>query len=429
MKQLLYMKNILQFTALAAVVSLCGCADTEDRVRESDRNLQNSRQTFIYNMIPEGGEAQISDEYSQAVNNFSVSLLSTVYADSFKGKNIVLSPFSLSRNLSVLTEGASGNTKEELLTALGGEVVLNDARAALGELLYADKSVILQCADALWVDWKFTLKQSFYDRVTSHYGVEVASLPEKDPKDTINQWISDNTNGKIRDLLKAKDLNDTTAMVLVNAIYFEADWESPFDVLKTERKDFYTGTSTVAADMMVSNYLHDTRKTDTYENAKIYYGTSGKKYFYLDLYKPTTISVEEFLNSYCSTALTEISEMQRGALEMPRFHFNSEVDLIPSLKSMGITDVFEKERSKLTEMTEREDDILWVEMIKQKAGIKTDEEGTTAYAATVSAVGGATSIPDDSPDVVLDNPFVYFIRGGNGLILFAGVVHNPNLSE
>lgn len=429
MKHLLNLKPLFHSTLLAAAICICGCTDFESHSKNSDRNLQNSEQTFIYNMIPEGGEAHISNAYSQAVNNFSVSLLSTVYTDSFKGKNIVLSPYSLSRNLSVLTEGASGNTKDELLTALGGEVVLNDAKAALGELLYADKSVILQCADAMWVDWKFALKQSFYDRVTSHYGVQVATLPKSNPADTINKWISDNTNGKVTNFMKPDEFTDTTAMILANAIYFEADWESPFDIIKTERKEFNTGTSTVTVDMMISDYYHNTRKTDTYENAKIYYGSSGKKYFYLDLYMPTSVSIEEFMSSHCSEALEDTSGTRQGVLEMPRFHFSSEVKLVPILQEMGIVDLFNKEKSQLTEMTTGSDDTLWVKSIKQKAGIKTDEEGTVAYAVTVSNVDGATSNGGDFTDVILDKPFVYFIRGGNGLILFAGVVHNPNLSE
>jgi serine protease inhibitor len=99
---------------------------------------------------------------------------------------------------------------------------------------------------------------------------------------------------------------------------------------------------------------------------------------------------------------------------------------------MGVNGVFDSSKGEITGMafdkTIQDSAHLYIDLIVQTAGIKTDEEGTVAYAVTVSALAAKTGAPAPiSPDVVLDRPFVYFIRAGaTGLVLFAGVVNNPN---
>ena len=115
---------------------------------------------------------------------------------------------------------------------------------------------------------------------------------------------------------------------------------------------------------------------------------------------------------------------------MPKFFFENEIDLEPILQSMGVNGVFDQGIGEITGMASYKNTQdtagLYVECIIHKAGIKTDEEGTVAYAVTVTGVtdyaAGSTS-----PDIILDRPFVYFIRAGaTGLVLFAGVVDNPD---
>ncbi len=418
--------NLLTITLYSLIISGCSNSDEEDRTENVDRNLNSSRNTFIYNAIPENSNASISTEYSDAVNGFSVELLSTVYNQSeFMGNNLVLSPFSLSRNLSVLTEGAVGQTRAELLSALGGEVVLADATNALSELLYADNSVIFQCADALWLDSdRFTLNSDFRSTIISKYGVELAELPLDNSVNSLNSWISKNTGNQIPSFLKNGDIDDNTAAVLVNAVYFEADWESPFDVLNTTESPFYTSSGITNVSMMKSDYNHNIYKTDEYESVKLYYGSEGKNYFYLDIYMPTAGTIQEFLSDGCEQALKVNETEGYGELQMPKIDFSSSIDLVPVLKEMGVQGAFESSQGELYGITDNPDDSLYVQVCKQKAGIKTDEEGTRAYAATVTMMGTGSAAPSES--TIIDKPFVYFIRGGDGLILFAGVVNNPN---
>ena len=428
---------ILQLLAAIIVVLgwLAGCTrNQETETRPDSRDLKNSASTFIYNMIPENAGADISSAYTVAVNTFSVNLLDNIYSgDSYRGKNVVISPFCISRNLAIVTEAATGASQKELLDVLGGRTALDDATSALSRLLYADKSVILQVADAIWVDsTRYSLLPSFRDTANKKYGVEAAGLDfDNVPAgvNAINRWIAVNTSNRITNAVKESYFDPLTALFVTSTIYFEADWTSPFDVTKTASYPFSTPAGMVQVQMMTSSYRHQTRKTDEYENAKLYYGTDKKDFFYLDIYMPVTISMEEFIGQKCLAALAVKDSFGYGGLRMPKFFFENEIDLKPVLQNMGITGAFDPKVSEITGMAfdkvSRENAALYIQLIRHIAGIKTDEEGTVAYAVTVTAMGAASA--EVSPDVVFDRPFVYFIRAGeSGLVLFAGVVNNPN---
>jgi serpin B len=280
---------------------------------------------------------------------------------------------------------------------------------------------------------KYSLLPSFRDTANRKYGVEATGLDFGNVQGSVaamNQWIADNTANRITNAVKERYITPLTALFVTSTIYFEADWTSPFDVTKTEPCPFSAPTGTVQVPMMTSTYLHQTRKTGDYENVKIYYGTDDKKFFYLDVYMPVGISVEEFIAQKCLEALGSRDSTGFGGLKMPKFFFENEIDLKPVLKNMGVNGVFDPDKSEVIGMAfdKRTQDSaqLYLDLIMHTAGIKTDEEGTVAYAVTVSGMAPG-SVEEISPDVVLDRPFVYFIRAGaNGLVLFAGVVNNPN---
>jgi serpin B len=399
----------------------------EEREKNNPRNLSNKKTAFIYNVIPNDPSATISVEYSKAINTFSVALLNEVYKNpQITHTNVTLSPFSISRVLAVLTEGASGESKKELLQALGGQAALDDANAALAQLLYADNSIILQCADAIWVNGQYSLNQEYKKTVQKKYGVAIQSLTSNNKEQiasTINNWTSTNTNNYIKKVVDPQRISDYWVLSITNAIYFEADWTSPFSVTETRHSPFQSPTGTISVNMMNSSYQHKTRKTPVYENAKLYYGTGNKNFFYLDVYMPLSETIEEFLESGCLDALSNNDTLSTGSLQMPKFSLSKEIDLIPVLKNLGVKDIFDPAKADLSGIL-KDSTLVYVDQVKHVAGIKTDEEGTKAY--TVTALGGSAGC-EDLPNVILDKPFIFFIRAGqNGLVLFAGVVNNPN---
>jgi serine protease inhibitor len=419
-------------SALFLLIIGSNCAQKDEAIKDDGRNRTNTTSAFIYNMIPSDPQASISSPYATAMNTFSVKLLKEVYKnDKFYKKNCVMSPLSISRNLAIIAEATTGESKLELLTELGGQTALDDARSALSKLLYADNSVILQCADAIWVDSsKLALQNTFKQTANEKYGIYAQGLDFNNTTtsvNSINKWISQNTNNYIKNFIDQSWFTQFTGVVITSTIYFEADWTSPFDISKTSSQKFQSPQGPVDVDMMFSNYIHKTYKDSVYENVKIYYGSSSKDFFYLDIYMPVALSIEDFIDNKCLVALANQINFDQGGLSMPKFLFENEIDLKPLLENMGVSGVFDDTKCEITSMTVKKNSTepvnMFVEKIAHKAGIKTDEEGTVAYAVTASGMATGSS---ESREIVLDHPFVYFIRAGEtGLILFAGVVNNP----
>ncbi|NLG16200.1 MAG: serpin family protein [Fibrobacter sp.] len=429
--------NLTCFSVVAIsflLLSFTNCANQEQQTRASSSNLENNTAAFVYNVIPDNPLSSISSEYSVAINTFSVNLLQKVYSGpDFSDSNVVLSPFSISRNLAVITEGATGESKTELLEALGGQAALDDAKDALSELLYTDKTVVLQCADAVWIDSAYSFTDTFRKTINCKYGVEIAGTNFSNPEKAagkINNWISANTDQHIKNAVDPRELSAGTVSVLINAIYFAADWASPFDITETRPENFHSPEGTITVNMMKSDYRHEIRTTEDYTNARLYYGKDNRDFFFLDIYMPETETIKNFLTNRCLTALSETEPADFGTIRIPKFSFTSRIKLIPVLKQLGINGIFDSDNHDLSEIAlysgTEEKVPLYITNFNHIAGIKTDEEGTEAYAATVSISGvGASAPPEDN--ITFDRPFVYFIRAGqNGLVLFAGVVNNPS---
>lgn len=430
--------NISFELILVSLFLFCISPEEETRTKADDSSLNNTTASFIYNAIPDNEDAIITTEYNTAINTFSTNLLHALCtSESLVDKNIVISPFNISRNLAIITEAATGETKQELLNALGGQAALDDAQEALGELLYADNSVILQCADAIWVNTDtFELQPSFEQLARTKYGVHSSELDFTDKKRTVmevNTWIENNTAHHIRDMIDESWINPLTACFIVSAIYFEADWTSPFDVSQTGPQPFHTPSGTVDVLMMNgASHQFQTIRTTEYQNAKLYYGTNQKDYFFLDVYMPTTMSPSEFIRERCPEVLDGGDSVEYSGVCIPKFFVENTIDLQAALENLGVRRAFVLEESEIPSMAYWKNTTkparLYIDTIVHCAGIKTDEEGTVAYAATVSAIAAGNAMESDP--LLFNRPFVYFIRAGkNGLILFAGIMNDPNVSS
>ena len=424
---------------VCSLISLVmSCMPRDEEIRRKDTSRSNPTTAFIYNAIPQNESATITPEYSTAINSFAVNLLHALCtSDALVNKNLIISPLNINRNLAIITEAAEGETKQELLNTLGGQRALDDAQNALAELLYADNSVILQIADAIWINSaRYELIPSFVSLAESKYGVRTAALDFSNTDNTvstINNWVEQNTAHNIRNMINDRYIKPLTACFITSAIYFKADWESPFDISKTSSQPFAAPDGSVSVDMMVSESHFQTISTGEYQNAKMYYGTRGRDYFFLDIYMPVTQSVPDFIRQHCPDLLEGGDSIEYRSVHLPKFMFENKLDLQPALESIGLKLPFDPLKSQLTGLASFKDTGLPVELyidtIVHCAGIRTDEEGTEAYAVTVTG-GTECSAGSVFENIVFDRPFVYFVRAGkNGLVLFAGIMYNPGKSS
>jgi serpin B len=240
----------------------------------------------------------------------------------------------------------------------------------------------------------------------------------------INEWVSDQTEKKIQDLIPEGSIDTLTRLILTNAIYFNADWQSPFEEADTADGVFTTlNDSTVSVPMM--SQLGDFAYGEAAGVQVIdlpYYGDEVSMVIFLPA-KGEFSGFERSLNPETLQAMLANLERKSVNLRMPKFEFSSEFELVNTLAKMGMPSAFSAEAD-FSGMDGTRD--LSISGVLHKAYVAVDEAGTEAAAAT-GVIVGITSIPLSDVDMLIDRPFVFGIRdNATGTLLFLGRVLDPS---
>lgn len=352
--------------------------------------------------------------------------------------NLILSPFSISLALAMTYAGARGGTETQMADVLnfGPQEQTHPAFNAL-DLALEEKPIVLDkdqepmqlsIANSVWAEQTFTFLPNFLDTLSVNYGAGIHLLDfinSPDPsRKTINQWVSDETRDKINDLLPENSITPDTKMVLVNAIYFKADWLSPFDANHT-----YDGTfklldgSEVTVPMMGQSMDMPYFVGDGYAAAELPYagGTAV-----MTLLVPDEGRFEEIESQLDDALFKEVLgnlAIANVTLQMPKFEYESTFTLSDALAEMGMPLAFDENNADFSGMTQEQD--LYIGNVIHKAYVAVDEKGTEAAAATAVIMEGATAMMPENT-LYIDRPFLFFIRDAeSGQILFIGRVLNP----
>lgn len=352
------------------------------------------------------------------------------------GKNVFLSPASLELALAMTMNGAAGQT----LTAMQDTLQLqglsmdevNSANKTMTEWLeQLDPKVELNIANSLWAKKDVTFSPSFLAANKEFYGAKVEALDFSSPSaaKTINSWVSDATNGKIKEMVKPP-IDPQTILFLLNAIYFKGQWTSKFDASNTKDKDFTTGDgSTKKVPMMSQSGKFRYLENDSFQAIFLPYG-AGKTGMYVFLPKGSS-SLPAFITELNAQGwgqwMSQFSETE-GDISMPRFKLEYEKALEDTLSAMGMGVAFEPDQADFSRMLSQGSvDKPFIQSVKQKTFIDVNEKGTEAAAATSVQVG-LTAMPSDTNrfTMVVDHPFYFAITDDAGKVaLFEGAVFNP----
>lgn len=240
----------------------------------------------------------------------------------------------------------------------------------------------------------------------------------------INQWVSDETKDKINNLLPENSITSDTKMVLVNAIYFKADWLSPFDANDTYDSSFkLLDGSEVTVPMMGQQLYIPYFVGDGYAMAELPYAGESAV---MTLLVPDEGRFEEIEAQIDGAMFNEALANLAPAdvtLRMPKFEFESPFNLSDALIEMGMPLAFDENRADFSGMTDQQD--LYIGNVIHKAFVAVDEKGTEAAAATAVVMEGATAMMPENV-LTINRPFLFFIRDvETGQILFIGRVLNP----
>jgi serpin B len=251
----------------------------------------------------------------------------------------------------------------------------------------------------------------------------------KDPEQarvTINNWVSDQTQEKIKDLIPQGAINAMTRLVLTNAIYFNAAWQYPFDKDVTSSGDFFLlNGNSVSIPMMRQTESFGYTAGDGYQAVELPYDGRELSMVIILPEQGRFDAFEASLNRPLAESIIGGMENKEVDLSMPRFTYKSDFSLKQVLTTLGMTEAFIPEEADFSGMDGKQD--LFVQDVLHKAFIAVDETGTEAAAAS-GVVVGTTSVPAEIITVQVDRPFVFLIRDiGTGAILFVGRVVNPSL--
>ncbi len=348
-------------------------------------------------------------------------------------ENMFFSPWSISSALSMTYEGARGKTADEMKTVLhikGDDDVRRSSFAAVQSSINSgDNAYSLSTANALWLQKDYPFLEDYTFTVSRYYSstatnVDFVGETEKS-RQTINAWVEEKTNEKIKDLIPKGLLDSTTRLVLTNAIYFKGSWQNQFDKALTEERDFH-----ITADRTTKAQMMSFGKRET-----LNYAETGKMQLLELPYEGDSVSMliilpkEDNLDSV-ESSLTEENLMewqksmikQKVMVSVPKFKMKTKYSLGDNLKEMGMPTAFSNDADFSGMDGTRK---LYISAVVHQGFVEVDEEGTEAAAATGVIVAGMTAMPDYKV-FNADHPFIIIIsEKDNGNILFMGRVTNP----
>lgn len=414
-KILALLMSVLSIAACALPFSGCGkiVGNASDKGAKSGA-VRNLTENISKN---DSGSKAADNEFKTAAASFSADLFKYNYSN---GKTTLVSPLSVLTALALVQNGAEGETLAQLERALGGldRDALNKYMRAYCDFLSAGDE--LKIANSVWTDSSVEAKQAFLQKAVDSYSAQIFSAPLSSKKtvSSINSWVKKNTDGMIPKIIESADRD--AVMMLINAIAFDAKWETPYKRSDIEKLEFtsYSGSKKKTEFMCSTEnvYLKDGGAVGFMKPYK------NGRFAFAALLPDENTGIDDYVASLSGDKLMKIfSSAKRGNevnVKMPKFKAEYSTQLIDTLKKMGVKDAFDNKTADFSSLVENRD--AYIATVVHKTFIEVDENGTRAAASTL--VGADTMSLMEPYSVCLNRPFVYMIVDTEtNLPLFIGV--------
>ncbi len=397
------MKRIIAIimVCILALSTLAACAEpqSEDLMKGIKSNNKS------------GDDVNITDVSNAAVTDFAVRLFKASMED---GENTLISPLSVLVALSMTANGADNETLTQMQNVLGMPIEqLNEWIHSYMENLPEEEKYKLSLANSIWFkkDLSFEVKQDFLQTNADYYSADIYKAPFDDTTlKAINNWVEDNTDGMIKDILDM--IPPDAIMYLINALAFDAEWQEIYEEHQIRDREFTTEDGTKRnTDMMYSEesrYIEDNNVTGFIKYYK------DCKYAFAALLPNEGMSIADYvatldgehLNNMLSNA--EITTVNTG---IPKFETEYKVEMSDILIGMGMSDAFDGALADFTKIGEPMDGNICISRVIHQTYINVDGKGTKAGAATVVEMKAEGAIIPIEPakEVILNRPFVYML--------------------
>lgn len=365
-------------------------------------------------------DTAVDDKFATAYLTFALNFLKNASAED-GDENMLISPLSAQLVLAMLANGANGQTRSEIEKALGGLSVdeLNRYLHNYMAGLPMDDAYKLALANAVWFNTRsgVNVKNAFLQTTADYY--EAALYKDTFDKNTakeINAWVDDKTDGLLKQAVDDVDAGDV--MVLVNALLFEAEWNSTYGQSQVKEGTFNAanGKQQAVSYMTQTETMQYIEQADAVGFAKPY---KDGYYSFVALLPKDDLSMEQYIAMLTPAKVREALESGTTSVkaDLPKFAYDYETDLEDVLEGVGVRKLFESGKADLSGIGNGG---LFVDEAVHKTRIELSEEGTKAGAVTVARVTKGIA----RATVTLDRPFVYMIVDNTtSLPIFIGTVN------
>lgn len=349
-------------------------------------------------------------------------------------KDIVFSPYSIFTCLAMPYMGARGSTEAAMKSALQISLSKKELAASIASTMSSysknqknDVGYQLQIANAVWIAENFSVLPDFRLTLKDNFQADIQPLNFNEPKnaaETINHWVSLQTEGHVPTILSPSDLSAATRLILANTIYFKGSWQHPFNTHKTASDAFWTDSHT----HMEADFMEQTAHLPYYESAEfqalalplIKKDQSADIVYLMVLPKNDhALSSEDFKHLISSLKSTQVH------VKCPKFVLDKAVDLKPILSALGM-DIAFTDKADFSGINGKHD--LYIDKILHRTFFSVDEAGLTAAAATAIAIFEQTALEPRTPPIefIANRPFLFFLVDMNTKTpLFMGKLNKP----
>ena len=385
---------------------------------------------------PPDDSSSDAEVLAQGNTEFALQLHRLLAAE---GGNSVVSPLSVSMASAMLYAGARGSTQAEIASALNFELPPSELHTSFWRLRRDLQSRVarwaeLSLANGLWIDDECSIVPEYAEVLSERYGavareIDLAGAAGK-ACGQINEWVSEQTNGRLGPVVTPAMFEPRTRAVLLNAVYFLGAWDHAFPRKNTKEEPFYLlDGGTVQASMMHRMGRHPYYENDSVQVLELEYQGSGLSMLIILPDEDSGLAeVEASLTPEVLDDWVGSIKAHQVGIALPRFEVGRRIDLIPLLGELGMTSAFRWGEADLTGVCADPD--LYVNHAQQHVTLGITEEGTEAAAATVyvMTLGAGEWVRETHKQFIADRPFLYILRDmQRGTILFMGRLVDPTL--
>jgi serine protease inhibitor len=378
-----------------------------------------------------GENIAVTKDFSKAFIDSTAEFSIEMFKQYAGEENAVYSPTPLYLALGLVLNGAEGETKEELIAALGKYDVTAEElnlyyKSLMAQLEQNTKDTKLNISNSIWYDNHFNVKNRFLETNKTYFNADAYKVDFRAPETpgAINNWVKKATENKIDKMVE--EIDPQVVMMLFSSIYFNSSWEQKF-IKNNTRVGVFNINDTLKVNTDFMNKKEEMKYINNENEQGVFLPYSGGKFAFMAVMPNETVDMKQYISELNKDSISEkLNSLRTGEvkLSLPKFEIEYGKSLETALKALGIKEMFSRESADLSAMGNSIGN-LYVSDVLQKTYIRVDEEGAEA-ASVVKVEIRTTSVAIDEVSINFNRPFIYAILDTEtNLPIFLGIMNNP----